>query len=152
MFEIEVTRVVELAEMALTDNAFPNGALVIRNGEIVSESISLSEGKFDPTAHAEVSVLRAACEKLQKNDLSDCYLVTSLEPCLMCLHSAYWCGIRKIIFACRRSQIDNNCYEGSLTSIDASTYLFKSIEMVKELSKESELIELNRKWQHQISN
>lgn len=52
----------------------------------------------DPTAHAEVSAIRAACEKLNTFDLSGCEIYTSCEPCPMCLGAIYWAHIDKIYY------------------------------------------------------
>ena len=52
----------------------------------------------DPTAHAEVSAIRAACQKLGTFDLSGCEIYTSCEPCPMCLGAIYWAHLDKIYY------------------------------------------------------
>jgi tRNA(Arg) A34 adenosine deaminase TadA len=53
----------------------------------------------DPTAHAEVSAIRLACQKLGTFDLSGCEIYTSCEPCPMCLGAIYWARLDKIYYA-----------------------------------------------------
>ena len=53
----------------------------------------------DPTAHAEVTAIRAACKKLQTFQLADCELYTSCEPCPMCLAAIYWARFQKVFYA-----------------------------------------------------
>ena len=57
-------------------------------------------GPFGATAHAEIHAIRQASQKLQRFDLSDCILVTSSEPCPMCLSAIMWAGIKKVYYGC----------------------------------------------------
>ncbi len=80
----------------------PFGAVIVREGEVLSacgNSVTLSN---DPTAHAEVNAIRDACRKLGSFDLSGAVLYTSCEPCPMCLAAAYWAKIDRICFAADR--------------------------------------------------
>ena len=56
----------------------------------------------DPTAHAEINVIRETSRKLQRYDLADCEIYTTCEPCPMCLGAIYWAKIRKLYFGCTR--------------------------------------------------
>lgn len=70
----------------------------MRNGVIVgrgSNTVTLSN---DPTAHAEVNAIRAACGALGSFKLEGCELYTSCEPCPMCLSAAYWAGISTVYY------------------------------------------------------
>ncbi|MBF1626858.1 MAG: nucleoside deaminase, partial [Prevotella sp.] len=53
----------------------------------------------DPTAHAEVTAIRKACEKLGTFELKGCEIYTSCEPCPMCLGAIYWAHLDKIYYA-----------------------------------------------------
>jgi guanine deaminase len=77
----------------------PFGAVVVRAGEIIGRGWNQVTSKNDPTAHAEVSAIRAACKKLNTFQLDDCELYTSCEPCPMCLSAIYWARIRRIFYA-----------------------------------------------------
>ena len=76
----------------------PFGAVVARNGAIVSEGWNCVTSSNDPTAHAEVVAIRRACESLGRFDLSDCEIYTSCEPCPMCLAAVYWARLRRIAY------------------------------------------------------
>ena len=90
---------IELSEKSVAAGGGPFGAVIVRNGEVVatgSNSVTLNN---DPTAHAEVSAIRAACAAVKNFKLEDCEIYSSCEPCPMCLSAIYWAGIRKIYFA-----------------------------------------------------
>lgn len=76
----------------------PFGAVVVRDGEIIATGVNSVTRNNDPTAHAEVSAIRAACQKLQTFNLGDCVIYSSCEPCPMCLSALYWAGVRKIYY------------------------------------------------------
>ena len=77
----------------------PFGAVIVRRGEIIAEGFNQVLATNDPTAHAEVTAIRAACRKLGTFVLADCELYTSCEPCPMCLAAIYWARIPKVFFA-----------------------------------------------------
>ncbi|MGL5272355.1 MAG: nucleoside deaminase [Phocaeicola sp.] len=68
----------------------PFGAVIARNGEIVATGTNRVTQQCDPTAHAEVSAIREAAQKLGTFNLSGCTIYTSCEPCPMCLGAIYW--------------------------------------------------------------
>ncbi len=89
---------IALSQESVTSGGGPFGAVVVKDGEVVaraSNSVTLSN---DPTAHAEVNAIRAACNHLGSFSLEGCDLYSSCEPCPMCLSAAYWAGIRRIYF------------------------------------------------------
>ena len=77
----------------------PFGAVVVRRGQIVGRGWNRVTSANDPTAHAEVMAIRAACRKLKTFRLDDCELYASCEPCPMCLAAAYWSRIKTIFYA-----------------------------------------------------
>jgi guanine deaminase len=77
----------------------PFGAVVTRNGKIVARGWNQVTSTNDPTAHAEVTAIRAACAKLKTFQLNDCELYTSCEPCPMCLAAIYWARFQKVYYA-----------------------------------------------------
>jgi tRNA(Arg) A34 adenosine deaminase TadA len=76
----------------------PFGAVIVRDGEIVARGSNSVTLLNDPTAHAEVSAIRAACAELGTFDLAGTEIYTSCEPCPMCLGAIYWAGIGKIYY------------------------------------------------------
>lgn len=80
----------------------PFGAVIVRRGQILARGWNRVTSTNDPTAHAEVNAIRAACRKLKAFRLDDCALYASCEPCPMCLAAAYWARVGKIFYAATR--------------------------------------------------
>ena len=85
-----------------TGRGGPFGALVVRKGQLIATGVNLVIGTTDPTAHAEIVAIRAACQKLGAFQLTDCELYASCEPCPMCLGAIYWARPAKFYYACNR--------------------------------------------------
>ncbi len=77
----------------------PFGAVILKDGAIIAEGWNQVTSTNDPTAHAEVVAIRNACKALNTFDLKGCELITSCEPCPMCLASAMWARIDHVVFA-----------------------------------------------------
>src|ERR1700687_4961518 len=77
----------------------PFGAVVVKDGAIIGEAANQVTSTNDPTAHAEVLAIRAACQKLGTFDLEGCEIYTSCEPCPMCLGAIYWARLSRVYFA-----------------------------------------------------
>ncbi len=97
---------------------WPFGAVLVRDGEILAQAGS-GDGKdvlIDPTAHAEVNVIRRACEKLRSGDLSGSILFASCEPCALCFGAAWYAGITEIVYGMSIEDADriNNSIKGNL--------------------------------------
>jgi tRNA(Arg) A34 adenosine deaminase TadA len=80
----------------------PFGALVARGDEVLAVACNRVLARNDPTAHAEVEAIRAACAKLATFRLEGCDLYATCEPCPMCLAAAYWARVDRVIHACNR--------------------------------------------------
>jgi len=84
-------RAIELAlENVRSGRGGPFGALIVKDGAVISEGTNQVTSLNDPTAHAEISAIREACKKLRSFQLDGCELYTSCEPCPMCLGAIYW--------------------------------------------------------------
>ena len=77
----------------------PFGAVIAKDGRVVAAAGNSVVKDLDPSAHAEVNAIRAACKQLGTWDLSGCVLYTSCECCPMCYATAYWAGIRTVFYA-----------------------------------------------------
>ena len=77
----------------------PFGAVIVKDGKVIAEGWNKVTSTNDPTAHAEVSAIRAACAKLGTFSLAGCDIYTSCEPCPMCLSAIYWARLDRIYFA-----------------------------------------------------
>ena len=95
-------RAVDLATANVRNDGGPFGALVVARDGRVFEGTNRVTANLDPTAHAEVTAIRAACQGLGTFDLAGATLYCSCEPCPMCLASALWARIGLIVFAADR--------------------------------------------------
>ncbi|WP_336157607.1 nucleoside deaminase [Amycolatopsis sp. VC5-11] len=93
---------VRIAEKNVADGGGPFGALVVRDGEIVATGVNRVTPSLDPTAHAEVVAIRAACQALGTFSLAGCVLVSSCEPCPMCLASSLWARVDRVLYTADR--------------------------------------------------
>ncbi|MBZ9685354.1 nucleoside deaminase [Clostridium estertheticum] len=89
------------------DEGGPFGAVVVRNGEIISKAHNEVVKTNDPTAHAEVVALRKASSALGRFDLSDCEIYSSCEPCPMCFSAIHWAKIKKLYYGSTREDAAN---------------------------------------------
>lgn len=85
----------------------PFGAVIVKDGKIISEGWNQVFSINDPTAHAEVQAIRKACQSIKNFDLSGAEIYTSCEPCPMCLSAIYWARIEKIYYANTRKDAAN---------------------------------------------
>jgi tRNA(Arg) A34 adenosine deaminase TadA len=93
-------RAVELSrERMLAGAGGPFGAVIARGDEIVGEGWNRVTSALDPTAHAEVVAIRAACLRLGRFELSGLTIYSSCEPCPMCLAAIYWARLDRLVFA-----------------------------------------------------
>lgn len=92
-------KAIELSAENIRNGGGPFGAVIVRGDEIVATGVNRVTCNCDPTAHAEVSAIRAASAKLGTFDLSGCEIYTSCEPCPMCLGAIYWAHLDKIYYA-----------------------------------------------------
>lgn len=76
----------------------PFGCVIVRRGEVIARGSNQVTSTNDPTAHAEVTAIRAACTALKTFQLDDCELYTSCEPCPMCLAAIYWARIPTVYY------------------------------------------------------
>jgi tRNA(Arg) A34 adenosine deaminase TadA len=99
----------------------PFGAVITRGADIVARGWNQVTSANDPTAHAEMSAIRAAAAAAGSFQLRGCVLYSSCEPCPMCLGAAYWARLDRIVFAATRA--------------DASAAGFDDAEIYEELSR-----------------
>lgn len=94
-----MARAIQLSlDNVLSGQGGPFGAVIVKDGNIVAEGVNRVTAINDPTAHAEVVAIRAACAKLRVFELADCEIYTSCEPCPMCLGAIYWARLARVYF------------------------------------------------------
>lgn len=85
----------------------PFGAVIVKDGEIISAAHNTVVSSKDATAHAEVNAIRMASQKLNTHDLAGCTLYTSAEPCPMCLSAIIWANIKEVYYANTKKDADD---------------------------------------------
>ena len=126
----------------------PFGAVVVRRGKIIARGWNQVTSLNDPTAHAEVTAIRAACRKLKKFHLDDCELYTSCEPCPMCLSAIYWARLKKVYYANTRQDAAKVQFDDDLIYREVAKPVSKRAIAMKQLLRPEALkvfAEWNRK-------
>ena len=108
-------------EGMLNGNGGPFGCVIVLDNKIIGEGSNKFTTTNDPTAHAEVVAIRAACEKLGSYQLTGCDVYTSCEPCPMCLGAIYWARPNRVIYA-------NTRHEAAAIEFD-DEFIYKEISM-----------------------
>lgn len=86
------------AERAFDEGEVPVGAVVVHGDAVVGRGRNMVERLRDPTAHAEMIALTAACETLGTKVLTGCTLYVTLEPCPMCAGAIVWARVDRLVF------------------------------------------------------
>jgi guanine deaminase len=108
-------------ENVRTGRGGPFGAVVVRDGSIIARGVNRVTATNDPTAHAEMLAIRAACLALGSFHLGGCVVYTSSEPCPMCLGALYWARVARY-------------YYGN-TSLEAAGIGFNDLTIYEEINK-----------------
>jgi guanine deaminase len=138
-------RAVEVAGKGIENGGGPFGALITKDGKILSEAFNRVVLDNDPTAHAEILAIRQTSGLLKSHNLSDCTLYTSCEPCPMCLGAIYWAGIKKVVYASDRYDAEEAGFSDKIIYneivLDPSQRKISFIRMTETEGKE-----VFRKW------
>jgi tRNA(adenine34) deaminase len=123
-------------EAAKQGNA-PYGAVLVKNGEVVATAHNTVRQDHDPSAHAEINVIRKLTSQLKNPSLERYTIYTTGEPCPMCATACVWAGISEIVYGAsiadlvsvNQSQIDISCEEVIAKS-------FRNIRVTKGVLRE----------------
>ena len=102
----------------------PFGAVIVKNGEVVATGVNRVTSDNDPTAHAEVNAIRAACKALATFQLQGCVLYTSCEPCPMCMGAVYWARMDSVYYG-------NTCQEAADFGFD-DRFIYQELAAPRE--------------------
>ncbi|MFC0109031.1 nucleoside deaminase [Kibdelosporangium aridum] len=102
MEEEWLAKAVRLATENVASGGGPFGAIVLRDGEVIATGTNQVTPTLDPTAHAEVVAIRNACKAIGDFKLSGCVLVSSCEPCPLCLAASLWARLDRVIYGADR--------------------------------------------------
>jgi tRNA(Arg) A34 adenosine deaminase TadA len=99
-----MAQVIEMAaENARSGRGGPFAALVVKQDAVIASGVNRVTAANDPTAHAEIEAIRAACQALASFQLTGCDIYASCEPCPMCLGAIYWARANRVYFAATRA-------------------------------------------------
>jgi len=99
---------IKQAEKAYKRGEIPVGAVIVKNGKIISKAYNKKESKRDCTKHAEIIAIQKASKKIKNWRLVDCEIYITMEPCMMCAGAIEQSRISKIIYA-----VDNSKFGSS---------------------------------------
>lgn len=142
-----VKMAIEKAKESVRHGGFPAGAVVVKNGKVFGEGISIGNLLHDPTSHGEMSSVRNACQSLKSSNLSGATLYASMQPCLMCLGAAMWSGITEIVYACPQDKVSEEYYGGNYNSNAVSLTFLKPINITHLAELEKDSIEVVAQWE-----
>lgn len=104
-YESLMRQCIRLAKTAKARGESPVGAVVVRDGQVIEEGIEAGKARQDISRHAEVEAITAARQARGTNDLSDCILVTTHEPCILCAYVIRHHGIATVVFGAATGEI-----------------------------------------------
>lgn len=93
---------IDEANASVADGGGPFGALVVRDGKVLGRGANEVTKTHDPTAHAEVVAIRAACRTIADHSLQGATLYASTEPCPLCLAASYWARLSRVVYGASR--------------------------------------------------
>ena len=142
---------IEQARKSVKEGGFPAGAVIVKDGKIVSNGISVGYKNNDPSGHAETAAIREACKNLKTSDLTGATLYESVECCVMCFSVAYWSGISRIVYACKKTpkMVSNGYYEGATNNQTLNKENNRKIELVYLPESENESLAVIKEWEEQ---
>lgn len=131
-----MSRAIQLSVENVRAGGGPFGAVIVKDKKIIAEAANQVTATNDPTAHAEVLAIRAACAVLKTFELRDCAIYTSCDPCPMCLGAIYWARLSRVYFAGDASDAAQHGFDDSLIyrelTLPGSQRSIPMIQMMRE--------------------
>jgi len=93
---------IDLAVSNVAEGGGPFGAVIVRDGKLLATGQNRVTRSHDPTAHAEVEAIRAACAELADFALPGAVMFASCEPCPLCVSAALWARLDRVVYAADR--------------------------------------------------
>ena len=107
--ETYMRRCLALASSAADAGETAVGALIVRGDSVIAEGTESTRRLLDPSAHAEVVALRAACQREGTLVLAGCELYTTVEPCVLCAYAIRRTGITRIVYGIAAGEAGGAC-------------------------------------------
>lgn len=105
---------IALAIQNVAEGGGPFGCVIVREGKVIARGVNLVTQTNDPTAHAEVVAIRAACAALKTFQLAGCEIYTSCEPCPMCMAAIYWARPERVFFGATKQDAAQAGFDDAL--------------------------------------
>ncbi|MCB0512825.1 MAG: nucleoside deaminase [Bacteroidetes bacterium] len=128
-------KALDLAKQAYNNNEVPVGAIICIENTIIGKGYNQVELLQDPTAHAEIIAITAACSYLGSKYLNQATLYVTLEPCQMCKGAITHAQIPRVVYAAKdtsRNTDTSKIYEGGLLESEAA-------ELIKQFFREKRM-------------
>ncbi|MEX2435543.1 MAG: tRNA adenosine(34) deaminase TadA [Balneolaceae bacterium] len=126
--DIFMHQALKLAETAYRNNEVPVGAVVVKDERVIGKGYNQVELLNDPTAHAEMLAISAACSTIQEKYLNNCTLYVTLEPCAMCAGALVWSKISRVVFGAMDEKA-GGC--GTVFNISSNLKLNHQVEIIQ---------------------
>ncbi len=127
----------KLAKIAFEEDEVPVGAVVVYGDRIIGKAYNQVEKLNDPTAHAEVLAITAACNYLGNKYLDKCTLYITLEPCMMCTGAIREAQIARVVFGA--SDTSQRKMQPDLFEVKRGVLENESSELIKKFFKKKRL-------------
>ncbi len=138
---------IDIAAQNIDEGGGPFGAVITRGGELLASSGNRVTQSNDPTAHAEILVIREAARILDSWNLEGCTLYTSCEPCPMCLGAIYWAHLDTVYYACTPKDAMDSGFDDSFIYKELRKEpATRSIVMIQDMRDEG--LKVFEKWKN----
>ncbi|MCG8331058.1 MAG: nucleoside deaminase [Chitinophagales bacterium] len=134
LLDTYINRCEQLGQNAAAKGNAPVGCIIIRNDKIIAEAEETATSKQDVTCHAEIEAIRIA-RQLMGKDMSDCTMISTHEPCIMCAYAIRFHGIKTVIY---KNEVK------FLGSVNSKMDVLNTIDVPGHWSKPPKIIQLKR--------
>ncbi|MFN3939765.1 MAG: nucleoside deaminase, partial [Chitinophagales bacterium] len=127
-----------MAEHALQAEEVPVGAIIVSGTKIIAKAHNLVERLHDPTAHAEMQAITAACNYFDSKYLPECTIYVTLEPCAMCATAIFWAQLGRLVYGAADPKLGYTRFENVLhpkTTVTSNIEAEKCILLLKDFFK-----------------
>lgn len=145
--EFYIKKAIALSQESVDAGGYPVGSLVVSGDEIIATGLSNGKNLCDATSHAEIDAIREAGKKLEKRNLGEVTLYSSLEPCLMCFAASFWAYIPRVVFACSKGRVSSDHFEGTNNIFDLNKNNRRQIELTHHKEFEEMALEVITAWE-----
>ena len=118
----------------------PFGAVIVRDGEVLAASGNSVLRDNDPSAHAEVNAIRAACKKVGAPNLRGATMFTSCECCPMCYATAYWARVSKIYYAASWTDYADLFDDSNISTDMQRPYAQRTVEIAQIMQSDAQQV------------